>query len=386
MPSGSLLSLLSLSILSLSSVALAGTSCVAFDVNWNLLAFGFGDKDYNAGTQDTWASGTATDITTSGRPPFNGPNVTCYLSQFTNAIYVLGADSSDPAAVHIYDATAKSWSTQPVNAGNFDPTSFNAILDHDTNVFYALSHGSMYSLDMELLKAAEPEARSWNDVQRPAFAQNGYEPVMALAQNHVHFMNVPGLGPGQVQIFVIHFSYVQPEPQSYGEPAFPATHGQATSFFLDVGVQQEFVFIPDDGSATYVMNVESNTTQALQGPSEKDALATYFASTSALVQLTSSGSVFYLPYDANQPSANAGASWSAVSKLPIATPASPATSASQTGTGTGSGTANPASQTTDSRGQSSSSENSENSAFATSINSVFTLSASALLALSLSFI
>ena len=32
--------------------------CVAFDINWNLLAFGFNGKDYNAGTQDTWSSST----------------------------------------------------------------------------------------------------------------------------------------------------------------------------------------------------------------------------------------------------------------------------------------------------------------------------------------
>jgi hypothetical protein len=66
-------------------------------------------------------------------------------------------------------------------------------------------------------------------------------------------------------------SFFQPEAQSYGN--FPATHGQATSFFQDVGVgpfpnplscpthnftqvQEEFAFIPDDGSATYIINVE----------------------------------------------------------------------------------------------------------------------------------
>lgn len=37
---------------------------------------------------------------------------------------------------------------------------------------------------------------------------------------------------------------------------FPTTHGKAASFFLDADVQHEFAFIPDDGSATYVINVE----------------------------------------------------------------------------------------------------------------------------------
>jgi hypothetical protein len=39
------------------TTATAGPSgCVSFDVNWNLLAFGFNGKDYNVGTQDTWTS------------------------------------------------------------------------------------------------------------------------------------------------------------------------------------------------------------------------------------------------------------------------------------------------------------------------------------------
>lgn len=37
--------------------AAAGPSgCVSFDINWNLLAFGFNGKDFNAGTQDTWTT------------------------------------------------------------------------------------------------------------------------------------------------------------------------------------------------------------------------------------------------------------------------------------------------------------------------------------------
>jgi hypothetical protein len=63
-----------------------------------------------------------------------------FSRQFTNAIYVLGADSSSPAAIYLYDATAKSWSKQAVDPGDkFDPTNFGAILDHDTNVFCALA-------------------------------------------------------------------------------------------------------------------------------------------------------------------------------------------------------------------------------------------------------
>jgi hypothetical protein len=324
------LSLLSFVLLSVASTVLAGSSCVAFDISWNLLAFGFNGKDYNAGTQDSWGSGTPTDITAQGRPPFNGVNTTCYLSQFTNAIYIRGADSTNPSDIHIYDAAANSWSTQKVTVpNNLNLNSLDAILDHDTNVFYGYADGELFSLDMSLLKAADSSALPWKDVQDAGLNAPSYQPVMALAQNHIHFLGVPGLPDGSAKIFVIHFSFMQPEPQSYG--SFPNTHGQATSFFQDSGVQQEFAFIPDDGSATYVINVETNTTQTLKGPTTQDSGATYFASTSALVQLTSSGEVSFLPYNAGSTSVNSAATWSTVSKLPKALAASSSSSAPPSG-------------------------------------------------------
>lgn len=338
-----LLTALALSAISLSGVIpnvlvsaapSAGPSgCIAFDTNWNLLAFGFDGKDWNAGTQDTWASGSPApvDITTSGRPPFNSVNTTCYLSQFTNAIYVLNADSANPSDISIYDATAKSWSTQKVTVGSggFNPQDFVTILDHDTNVFYAYSSASLFSLDMALLKASTPTPIPWNTVQSPDLSAfpataavttpqtpgantQGYAPTIALAQNHVHFMGVPGLGEGAVKVFVIHFSFMQPAPQVYGN--FPNSHGKTASFFLDQGVQQEFAYIPDDGSATYVVNVETNTTKTLTGPPTTDPFASYYASTSALVQLTTDGKVAFLAYD--PATTTSGGTWTPISKLP----------------------------------------------------------------------
>lgn len=82
---------------------------------------------------------------------------------------------------------------------------------------------------------------------------------MALAQNHIHFLNTGT--PAQVEIFVIHFAYVQPEPQvfppsEYGGSGFPSTHGYTASIFKDYeNVQTKFAFIPDDGSATYIFDV-----------------------------------------------------------------------------------------------------------------------------------
>ena len=60
----------------------------------------------------------------------------------------------------------------------------------------------------------------------------------------------------------------------------------------------------------------------MAGPTIKDAAATYFASTSALVQLSSSGTVSYLLFNPNSTSANANAAWGVVSTLPIAVPTS----------------------------------------------------------------
>ncbi|KAL5521821.1 hypothetical protein ACEPAF_2569 [Sanghuangporus sanghuang] len=325
--------------------------CIAMDTGFNLLVFGVDGKDWNAGTQDTWTSeGSATDITAAAnRPPFDGANTTCYLAQFYNAVYVLNGDASDASAVYIYDAGAKSWSKQSVDvpsggAHTFDTSDFGAILDHDTNVFYAMSKGEVFFLNMGSLTAANGSALSWTDVGAPeAWGDlSSYEPTMALAQNHIHFIGVPGLQPGQADIFVIHFSFFQPEAQSYGSD-FSQTHGQTASFFQTDGVQQEFAFIPDDGSATYVINVESNSTQTLAGPSVKDAGAKYFAGVTSLVQLSATqGELQFLPY--TQESDNSAASWTKITSVSVpagsdSSSSNSSSSSSSSSSATGSSTA-----------------------------------------------
>jgi hypothetical protein len=66
---------------------------------------------------------------------------------------------------------------------------------------------------MGALKAANSTPIPWNVVQQPDLSSGtsgpgantaGYQPTMALAQNHIHFMGVPGLSDGSVKIFVIH--------------------------------------------------------------------------------------------------------------------------------------------------------------------------------------
>ncbi|KAI0336879.1 hypothetical protein GY45DRAFT_1332904 [Cubamyces sp. BRFM 1775] len=330
--------------------AVFSSPCVAFDADFNLLAFGLDGKDWSAGQQDSWTSGSATDITTSGRPPFDGENTTCYLAQFFNAIYFMNADKANPSDVHIYDAGAKAWSTQKVTTGNFDTSSFNTILDHDTNVFYALSHNELYFLNMGELKTANSTALEWEDVEKSPYPDN-YDPVMALAQNHIHFLNVPDLPAGTADIFVIHYSFFQPQSQTYTAAdgsTFPATHGQTASFFQAEGVQQEFAFIPDDGSMTYVINVENNSTHTLAGPTTKDAKAQYAASITALVQLDSTGAVSFIPYKQGDDATNAKAAWAKVAAIASAAPPSSTSSAtggssgsSASGNATGSGSGVP---------------------------------------------
>ena len=67
----------------------------------------------------------------------------------------------------------------------------------------ALSKGTMFSLDLGTMKAAKSESLAWNLVQQPGFPSD-YQPVMALAQNHIHFLDVGDDSAGTARIFVIH--------------------------------------------------------------------------------------------------------------------------------------------------------------------------------------
>jgi hypothetical protein len=53
------------------------------------------------------------------------------------------------------------------------------------------------------LKAANSSPLEWVDVEKAPLPSD-YEPVMALAQNHVFFLNVAGVSAGSAVIYVIH--------------------------------------------------------------------------------------------------------------------------------------------------------------------------------------
>ncbi|KAH8829632.1 hypothetical protein DL96DRAFT_1598908 [Flagelloscypha sp. PMI_526] len=337
-------------------LARAASSCLSVDANFNLLAFNLNGKDYNAGGIDQWASGI----------------VNTYVSYFPpSSFFVL--THRIQTDMHIYSAEGNSWSTQKINIPDgFDSSSLTAVLDHDTNVFYGLSKGGLYSLTLgDTLTTATSDAKGWEKSSDPPFDASNYKPVMGLAQNHIHLLNVPNVEAGSAQIFVVHFAFWQPEIQSFGK--FPSEHGQAPSIFLTKGfawcspsfhkAQQEFAFIPDSGENTYVINVMSNTTKTLPGPTTKDALATYFGAPNSIIQLTSSGAMH----------SASGGSWSSVQALAKVAP--PVASSSSSASGSqATGSKSSGSKTSGSGASSASSTGTPNAAFeATHFSNVLAL-------------
>ncbi|KAG8698539.1 hypothetical protein FRC08_005850 [Ceratobasidium sp. 394] len=228
-----------------------------------------------------------------------------------------------------------------------------AILDHDTNVFFAFSKGNLYQADMSSLKAATPTPVAWGATNAPNFDASGYTPVMGLAQNHIHFLN-HGTGEGLANIFVIHFAYWQPEVQYYAPGnnagSFPQKHGQVASFFAgDVSVQKRFAFVPDDLSKTYIIDVDKNTTTVLPAPPASPGFASNPAglmgrlatSPSALVYLSPANELHYIGVDQNNVAAAAGNPWAPISssELVAAAAVDPAATTSAPASGTASPTA-----------------------------------------------
>ena len=98
---------------------------------------------------------------------------------------------------------------------------------------------------------------------------------------------------------------------------------------MDTGVQQEFAYVPDSHTGTYIVNVENNSTQMLPPPPVNDTKSTYAASDAAILQLDSTGNVHFFPYTPGDPTANSKSSWKSVNALAsVATPQSSGSSTS----------------------------------------------------------
>lgn len=171
-------------------------------------------------------------------------------------------------------------------------------------------------------------------------------------------------------------SFFQPQSQSYSGATFPASHGQTASFFQSEGVQQEFAFIPDDGSMTYVINVENNSTSTLAGPTTKDPNAQYAASITALVQLDSTGAVSFIPYKQGDNSANSAAQWASVAAIAAVAPASSSAASGASATGASAAGSAPAGTRLPASGTASSSGSSATGGSAAGTNGAFANAAS----------
>lgn len=68
----------------------------------------------------------------------------------------------------------------------------------------ALSKGELWSLDMGSLVKANSSALTWTDQEAAGITTTNYDPVMAIAQNHIYFFGVPNNPAGSASIFVIH--------------------------------------------------------------------------------------------------------------------------------------------------------------------------------------
>lgn len=180
------------------------------------------------------------------------------------------------------------------------------IYDHDTNVLYGLYNSIMYFLRMDGTPSNSPFIQSNASPFPSSYSADSV--VVGFGQNHLYYLNAPGLQAGQSQIFVIHYAYWQPLPQAY-TPSFPQSKGQTVSIPLDSNsVPVVFAFIPEDASGTFLINVdlERNSTLRYPPPPINDVNAQYTATSSFLVQLTSDYQMYTL--DISKP----GTSWQAL--------------------------------------------------------------------------
>jgi hypothetical protein len=235
-------------------------------------------------------------------------------------MYVFGGDKSDVGSVYIYDFAGNSWSKQTTTGApaSLSNSRSSAILDHDTNVIFTLPGGgkSMYMLSLNSVTNKANGSSEWTEVGTPSFSTDGAV-TAALANNHINYFGVPGTAAGSANIFVIHFSYFQPEAQAYptlnGGATFPDQAGQAVSFPTEGNTSpQSMLFVPDDFSQSYVVthwtnlgdyNSQDNrpmaaelvnSTQILPAPESKDKAASYACSPTDCAQIDSEGNLYFI--------------------------------------------------------------------------------------------
>ncbi|KAJ3211976.1 hypothetical protein HDU82_004387 [Entophlyctis luteolus] len=324
----------------------AAIGCAVTDISQNLYVFGASYGDINLGSvESAWISSSAPTTYTSltslaNRPPFDTANPTCSFAPYLDCITVLNGDSSKGMSVlHVFNTTSMTWSiVQLTGTDTPSTTNYVATLDHDTNVIYAYSNGIIYRIDyansLDKLKDVSSLTLEWlsgvNASAQP-FAGSSYtSPVMGQATNHLHFFNQPDLQAGEAWIFVVHYSWWQPTPQSYG--TFAQKPGQTVYIPAadQTNVPSTFAYIPDDGTATILVNVNTNTSTTLTGFGSSGSTYRYAATNSYIVQFdTTGGGLKVLPVSGGDVSSGSG-----VTLLPTASVAAISTQRGLVSTGT----------------------------------------------------
>ncbi|KAJ3200210.1 hypothetical protein HDU82_009092, partial [Entophlyctis luteolus] len=265
-------------LVALGAAGVNAIGCAITDISQNLYVFGASYGDLNLGSvESTWVSSSAPTSFTSltslaNRPPFDTANPTCSFAPYLNYITVLNGDSSKGMSVlHVFDTTSSTWSIVPLT-GTDSPSTTNyvATLDHDTNVIYAYSNGIMYRIDyansLDQLAKNPSLTLEWlsevNGNAQPFTGSSYTSPVMGQGTNHLHFSNQPGLSAGQTV-------YIPSTDQSK--------------------VPNTFAYTPDDGTATILIDVNTNTSTILSGFGNSGSTYCYAATSSYIVQFDTTG-------------------------------------------------------------------------------------------------
>ncbi|GMK54613.1 hypothetical protein CspeluHIS016_0111990 [Cutaneotrichosporon spelunceum] len=359
----------SLALAALLPALAAAIPCIQFDADDNLYAFG-GDEDVALGTSDAWASPSPKQLSTDGRPPWNGNFSQCLLSRNANALYVLGADASDAGAIYIYDFAGNAWTKQATTGGSdaLQNSRSSAILDHNTNVIFTVGSSSMYTLDFGSVTATAAGSLAWGVASTPKFASEGYKVTAAAASNHINYFGVPGSEAGSTDMFIVHYNAWQPQPAKYtavGGNNFPAQSGQAVSLATANSTlpPYQMLFVPNDLSSSFIVTHYTadwswndttrapmavslvNSTQELPAPTAKDTEASYACSETHCVQMDTQGNIYYINAVGADYTVTPGAKWDKMSyKLtPYVAPTPTGTNPSGSATGSGGASAsNPA--------------------------------------------
>ncbi|KAJ3347326.1 hypothetical protein HDU83_002182 [Entophlyctis luteolus] len=289
------------------AAAAAADGCPVVDAGGNFYVFGGIHGDFFLGADAyVWTSPLPSDANLTalpGRPPFTAPNLVCLSAFYLNSAYFLNADPASTSTLYQFNFTAQAWSTIATTGTPPDAASLAAVIDHDTCVIYVFDTPNRKMVRLgdanDLNLSHNPKSLPWqdgnfNEVPQPIASSQNYKPTMGQGWISIYFFGVPSTTPGEVWGYRIHYNEWGLEPQGC-DSDFPVMHGQTATFFFrnsseseHDGAPSHIAFVPDDGSAVYVIDSYINMTTKAVGPplSGTSSLTKYAASFNYLIQFT----------------------------------------------------------------------------------------------------